>query len=99
MWHVDLSGARLNLLCVFLCLLLLKVAINGERDEYEGDGTADSATDGAALVCLGALKHPVVVIFTIDRAILARGVCVGIPSIDIGRQTVVSAGGWAAEGP
>jgi hypothetical protein len=86
-------------LCVLLCLLLLIDAINDSANDNEGDGTADTATDGAALVCLGALKQPVVVIFTIDRAILTRRVSVGIPSIDIGRQTVVTAGGWAAEGP
>jgi hypothetical protein len=88
----------LNLLCVLLGLLLL---VDDEHDTdhyYEGDGTTDTAADGAALVCLGAVKHPVVVVLTVDRAILAGGVCVGVTSIGIGSEHVVTVGDWAAEG-
>ena len=96
--HVDLCGASLNLLCVLLSLFLLIDDKYDTDNDYEDDGATDTATDRAALVCLGAEKHPVVVILTVDRAIHAGGVCVGVTSIDIGRERVVTVDDWAAEG-
>jgi hypothetical protein len=85
-------------LCVLFCLLLLIDGIYDSANDNKGNGTTDTATDWAALVCLGTSELPIVVILTIDRAILACGVCVGVTSIDIGRERVVTAGSWAAEG-